>query len=315
MTALPSSASFVDSAVTEAEFKTAITNQRNYLSGLFGDDGVNATALATLGAAMADTVAKSANYTVVNTDRGKIILCTGTFTLTLTAASTLGDGFNFSVINIGSGTITIDPNSTEQIDGASTKALEANSWAIVACNGTAFYTLGSVPATGALIGYQVFTSSGTYTKATNNPSYVIVEVQGGGSGGSGGAIGYSGSSGGYAMKKILASALASSVTVTVGAGGAASGNGGTSSFGSHVSATGGSWTTGAGGTGSNGDINVSGAGTFTTTGSAPARGAASYFGDGRGNFTGAGGGAYGSGGATIENTTGVAGVVIVWEYK
>ena len=33
----------------------------------------------------------------------------------------------------------------------------------------------SAPA-GTLLGYQVFTATGSYTKATNNPTFVIVEV-------------------------------------------------------------------------------------------------------------------------------------------
>lgn len=230
MTALPLATAFTDSAVTEGEFKTAITDQREFLAGLLGSDGEVATALATLGALGADTVAKTSNYTVLTSDRGKVFLCSSTFTLSLTAAATLADGFTFAVINTGSGTITIDPNSTEQIDGANTKDIDEGGWAVVTCNGSAFWTMGTTPATGSLIGYQVFTASGTYTKATNNPSFVIVEVQGGGgSGGAGSSGGVSTSSGGgggggggYARKKILASALASSETVTVGGSGASS---------------------------------------------------------------------------------------------
>lgn len=325
MTALPASIDFTDSSVTEANFKTAITNQRDFLAGLLGTDGNVATALGTLGAAMADTVAKSANYTVIDSDRGKIILCTGTFTLTLTAAATLADGFNFSVINIGSGVITIDPNGSEQIDGASTKTLEANGWAIVACNGTAFYTLGAVPVSGTLLGYQVFTSSGTYTKATNNPSFVIVEV--------------------------------------VGGGGGQTGAGGTSSFGAFCSATGGavansgSTSGSAGGSGSGGDLNLSGGrgivcpvggGGTLAAGTGFASGGSSFIqgqgtGSGAGttvsgntnvtNVAGGGGGGYsrekilasslaasetvtvGAAGSGAGQVSAVAGIVIVWEYR
>lgn len=170
---------------------------------------------------------------------------------------------------------------------------------------------------GTLIGYQIFTASGTYTKATKNPSFIIVEVQGGGSGGSSGATNYGGSAGGYSRKKILASALATSETVTIGAGGAAGADGGASSFGSHCSATGGNYsTTGAGGTGSGGDLNISGGGShITTVVNSHVRGAASFFGEGKGALSTATTSAYGSGGASSTNTTGTAGIVIVWEYK
>ena len=50
MTALPPSTDFTNSSVTEAGFKTAISNLRAYLSFLFGDDGTKETARATFGA-------------------------------------------------------------------------------------------------------------------------------------------------------------------------------------------------------------------------------------------------------------------------
>jgi hypothetical protein len=50
MAALPPSTDFTGAAVTEAGFKTAITGLRDYLSGLFGTDGVAGTARDTVGA-------------------------------------------------------------------------------------------------------------------------------------------------------------------------------------------------------------------------------------------------------------------------
>ena len=323
MTALPLSTAFTDSAVTEGDFKSAITDQREFLAGLFGSDGTVGTALATLGSLGADTVAKTANYTVLTSDRGKVILCSGTFTLSLTAAATLADGFNFAVINTGSGIITIDPNSTEQIDGANTKSIAAGGWAVVTCTGSAFWTMGTVPSTGSLIGYQVFTLSGTYTKATNNPSFVIVEV--------------------------------------VSGGGGQTGSGGTSSFGTFLSATGGGVASttgagGAGGTGSGGDINISGTrgailtgyveGISTTSNIQAVGGTSAITGFGNGStdynsaiastivkVAGGGGGGYsrekilatalassetvtvGAAGAGSGTVSATAGVVIVWEYR
>lgn len=49
MTALPASTDFTASTVTEGQFKTALTNLRDYLSGLFGADGTQTTARNTLG--------------------------------------------------------------------------------------------------------------------------------------------------------------------------------------------------------------------------------------------------------------------------
>jgi hypothetical protein len=57
---------------------------------------------------------KTAAYTVVAGDLRKIINCTsGTFTITLTAAATLGAGFFVYIWNTGTGAITIDPNASE----------------------------------------------------------------------------------------------------------------------------------------------------------------------------------------------------------
>lgn len=323
MPSLPTSVSFTDSAVTEAQFKTAITNQREFLASLLGTTGTIPTAITTLGNLGSTTISKTTAYTVALTDRGAIIECTGTFTLSLTLAATLGQGFVFAVFNKGTGVITIDPASTELINGASTLAIAAGSWAIVSCTGTAFNSLGSVPSTGSLIGYQIFTASGTYTKATNNPSFVIVEVVGGGGSGQAGSFsspntvtGAGGGGGGYSRKTILNASLSASETVTVG--GATQ----TSSFGVHASATGGV-TGGAGGTGASGDLNISGSGggPIATNVRAGFGGGSFYAGSRKpesspaqnGNLYG-GGGAGGVGGSGGLGT-GASGIVIVWEYK
>jgi hypothetical protein len=68
---------------------------------------------------------------------GKIINCTAnTFTISLTAAATLGSGFNCIIWNTGAGTITIDPASTETIDGFTTLILRAYQGVEIVCNGT-----------------------------------------------------------------------------------------------------------------------------------------------------------------------------------
>lgn len=57
-------------------------------------------------------------YTISTSDRHFILNCTsGTFTVSLTAAATLGAGFNVTIWNTGTGVITIDPNGTETVDG------------------------------------------------------------------------------------------------------------------------------------------------------------------------------------------------------
>lgn len=103
------------------------------------------------------------------------------------------------------------------------------------------------------VAITVFTNSGSYAKAANL-QYAIVEVVGGGAGGGGNAInsttsvsvGGGGGAGGYTKGVFAASALSASETVTIGSGGAGGpginggGNGGATSFGSHLSVNGGS---------------------------------------------------------------------------
>lgn len=101
-----------------------------------------AAALQALGALGNITVAKTGAYTVVGSDRGDVILCSGTLSLTLTAAATLGNGFSFGVVNTGTGTITIDPNASETVDGAGTKVLKPGQSAILITDGSLWRTVG-----------------------------------------------------------------------------------------------------------------------------------------------------------------------------
>jgi hypothetical protein len=87
--------------------------------------------------------AKTSAYTIVAGDKGTLIEVTsGTFTLSLTAAATLGSGWWCYVSNIGSGLITIDPNSTETITVNGTALSTWVQWTteigILQCNGTGF---------------------------------------------------------------------------------------------------------------------------------------------------------------------------------
>lgn len=120
MTAIPAKADFTDPSVTEGEFKNALEALHDYLTGLLGVAGTAPAAQAALGALLGAGIAtRSADYTVLAADRGRVIDCTGTITLSLTSAATLGAGFAIAVANSGTGSITIDPAASETIgDGA-----------------------------------------------------------------------------------------------------------------------------------------------------------------------------------------------------
>lgn len=86
-----------------------------------------------------DTLAEAAGYTAVAGDSGKTIDCTATpWTLTLTAAATLGATWICVVRNLGTGVLTIDPNGAELINGAANLAIQSGEVGIISCNATSF---------------------------------------------------------------------------------------------------------------------------------------------------------------------------------
>jgi hypothetical protein len=180
---------------------------------------------------------------------------------------------------------------------------------------------------------QTFTASGTWTKPAGCRAAYIKLVGGGGSGGNSTSGGTGGGGGGYS-EKFITSGLGATETITVGLGGIAATNGnngntgGTTSFGAHCSATGGTGGktanglgVGSGGTGSGGDINIQGGGgTVSITTSQGGNGGGSML---SGSIAGAigsgvptgqlyGGGSGGTNGGT--GAAGAAGIVIVYEY-
>jgi len=128
---------------------------------------------------------------------------------------------------------------------------------------------------------NIYTTSGTYTKPAGVKA-IKVTVIGGGGGGSGapsGVTGAGGTAGGYAEEVIQGPAITPTVPISIGSGGTPGpgssgtkgGNGGTTSFGGYVSATGGTGggpgpVTGNGGQGLGGDINKTGDNHATTKG-------------------------------------------------
>ena len=82
---------------------------------------------------------KTANYTVLTTDRGKLFNCTSALTLALPVAATAAAGFMFWVKANGAAVI-LDPNAAELIDGAATVTIASGSSAFVVCTGTAWVT-------------------------------------------------------------------------------------------------------------------------------------------------------------------------------
>jgi hypothetical protein len=160
-----------------------------------------APAWATVGSSLA-VVARTSNTILGASDQSKLFACTGTFTQTLTAAATLGNGWYCYLRNTGNGTITVDPNGAELIDGAATYALLPGFTVILTCNGTGFTVVGLVSRTYPnMVQYTVAKGtalSGTFTVPAD--TYVI-RAYAFGAGGNGAATN-SGGGGGCAFGDI-----------------------------------------------------------------------------------------------------------------
>jgi hypothetical protein len=112
---------------------------------------------------------KSAGYTLLTTDRGKLIDCTAALEIELLAAATAGAGFYFIAKGNG-GAVTLDPNGVEEINGSSTSATVANgSSAIVACSGTAWFTIAVGAGDVTQTGTQTLTNKTLTTPTLTTP--------------------------------------------------------------------------------------------------------------------------------------------------
>lgn len=148
MTALLASTTATSPTATEGDVKTYLANMREFIADLLGTDSANKAAVqGFLGNILNGKVTKTGAYTVVAGDRGKVLDCTGTWTLSISSSATLGDGFSFAIRNSGTGAITIDPNLSETINGLTTFVIGGGEFVIVYCDGTGFSTVGgsSVP--------------------------------------------------------------------------------------------------------------------------------------------------------------------------
>ena len=80
--------------------------------------------------------AQTTTYTVQASDAGKVISCTGTFTVTLLASATADTGFVTLVENVSTGTITVDGNASETINGETTVTVPPDFTLLLQSDGT-----------------------------------------------------------------------------------------------------------------------------------------------------------------------------------
>lgn len=199
---------------------------------------------------------KSTTYTLASGDLGTVMRLTSTWTLAFTAAATLGTGWWCYLSNEGTGDITLDPNASEQIDGLTSFVMYPGEVRKVWCDGSAFRSV-------VLRSFRRrFTAGGTFTKPPGYSAFAGMAWGAGGGGGKSGSTNSTGGGGGGAAVPfyLLASAVGTTETVTIGTGGNGSSGvgagsaGGNTTLGSLVTAYGG------GGGGGNGAANWSGGG-------------------------------------------------------
>lgn len=88
-------------------------------------------------------VNESTTITIGDTYRAKLINYNGgAVTANLDDATTLGDDFFFMLRNSGSGSVTIDPNGSQTIDGQSTMVVQPGESLMLFCNGAAWFSVG-----------------------------------------------------------------------------------------------------------------------------------------------------------------------------
>jgi len=239
-----------------------------------------------------------------------------TFTLTWGAANTGGVTL---AINGGSPVPVLGPNGLALPAASVGDGLRSQ----ITYIGGDFVMLSPTLLSGGVGGVRysfTFTASGTWTKPTDLPDATPVTIQlwaGGGGGASNNVINAGGGGGGgFAQRIIRAEDLGATVTVTIGAGGAAGAVGGNSTFGAVLTAYGGGFGTGAAASGASGggggELTAGaiggaiGGGYRTGTAATVGDDARSIYGGGGGGTSTANGGAAVYGGGGGNGTGGVS---------
>jgi hypothetical protein len=275
-----------------------------------------------------------------NQDSGSVSITGGSISVTnhgTTTPNTVGT----SSLRVGGGTVSQISNDTNMNQSGYTNNA-TNSYAVTQ---NAAKTYHDNTLKGRLKNIYTFTSSGTYTKSGTDVNQIHVVCVGAGGGGTSYNIG--GGAGGYSETVLAASGI-TSVSVTIGTGTSGApyyaniGAGGTTSFGSYLSASGGygadanyGHASGHGGYGYGGILNSNG-GTngghsnndqSNSNSAYDAAGGAGYFGNGAPTYHAAqkNTGApipYGAGGSTVASShngqggfSGGNGICIVYEYR
>lgn len=175
-------------------------------------------------AATMSVAIKSGAYSLLQSDRGKLLRITAAATITLPAATAVGNDFSVDFRTMG-GVMTLAPNGTNQIEGVNANyPVPDNSSGTLWCDGTNWWV--GLEAVAPKVTF-VTVSNATFAldKATKRVEFALI-APGGGSGGVAGAnpgSAASGCGGGgeYAFLAIDNPNTATTWNITIGAPGAA----------------------------------------------------------------------------------------------
>jgi len=124
----------------------------------------------------------NSNYTAGAADRAKMYLWTGSGsgTLTLPSAATVGDNWFMYLRNSGGGQVTLTPSGINTIDGLATKAYQPTESSVIISDGTNFYTLGFGQASVFVFDYTVISiaGTGTYTLSGSELNRIVYKFTG-----------------------------------------------------------------------------------------------------------------------------------------
>lgn len=131
MPAFPNKNDLIGIGYSKSVFRSALSTLCDFITGLLGTAGTTAGAQVALQVLLgAGVAAKTGAYTIIASDRGKVLKCTGTFTITHLTPSTAGNGFAFAVVNEGSGAITVG-SVVINAGGSSFFVCDGSSWSAV----------------------------------------------------------------------------------------------------------------------------------------------------------------------------------------
>jgi hypothetical protein len=106
-------------------------------------DGTGIVAVGTLLSQSVPITSFNSNYTAGTNDRAKMYVWTGAGgTLALPSAPTIGDNWFMYLRNEGSGAVSVEPAGTPTINGSATLSFQPGDSAIIATDGSNFFTVG-----------------------------------------------------------------------------------------------------------------------------------------------------------------------------